>query len=116
MTQQITGTVENGDRAVADFPFYRGTVGVRVRTGSEIAEVAYRSEVGIGGLPSRGRRAIESADRAATTLVRLPVRGRLDGEEVEILTLEVSQTDRKMMLATVRLVPPAEVASVLVTR
>lgn len=116
MTQQITGSVENGDRAVADFPFYRGAVGVRVRTGSAIAEVAYRAEVAIGGLPSRGRRAIEAVDRAATTLVQLPARGRLDGEEVEILTLEVSQTDRKMMLATVRLIPPTELAPAFLTR
>lgn len=116
MTQQITGSVENGDRAVADFPFYRGAVGVRVRTGSEVVEVAYRAETALGGLPSRGRRAVEAADRAATALVQLPARGLLDGEEVEILTLEVGRTDRKMMLATVRLAPSTELAPSLITR
>ena len=113
MTQQITGSVENGDRAVADFPFYRGPVGVRVRDGSKIVEVAYRAGGVLGNLPSRGRRAVDAAARAAGALVSLPARGLLNGEDVEILTLGRSPTDPKMMLATVvltaALVPPAAI-------
>jgi len=81
MNEQITGVVDNGGTAVVDFPFYKGAVGIRTRPGSGLVEVAYRGEVAI---------------------VRLPATGRLDGEEVAILTLERSSIDRKMMVATVR--------------
>jgi len=81
MTDQITGVVDNGGTAEADFPFYKGTVGTRTRNGSDLIEVAYRGEV---------------------TIERLPAAGKLGTEEVEILTLERSTTDRKMMVATVR--------------
>ena len=81
MTDQITGVVDNGGQAVADFPFYKGLVGIRTRPGSDVIEVAYRGDVPIA---------------------RLPTTGRLGDEAVEILTLERSVTARNMMLATVR--------------
>lgn len=81
MTDQITGVVDNGGTAVADFPFYKGPVGIRTRTGSDLIEVAYRGDVAI---------------------TRLPATGRLDDDQVEILTLERSTTARNMMIATVR--------------
>lgn len=85
MTEQITGVVDNGGAAEAIFPFYKGPVGTRTRAGSNVIEVAYRGDV---------------------TIVRLPVSGQLGAEAVEVLTLERSSTDRKMMVATVR--PVAE--------
>lgn len=81
MTDQITGVVDNGGTSTAEFPFYKGPVGIRTRTGSDLIEVAYRGDVAI---------------------TRLPAAGTLGGEAVEILTLERSTIDRKMMLAIVR--------------
>lgn len=83
MTDQITGVVDNGGQAVADFPFYKGPVGIRTRAGSDLIEVAYRGDVPIA---------------------RLPAAGQLNADAVEILTLERSATARNMMLATVRVV------------
>lgn len=82
MTDQITGVVDNGGQAVADFPFYKGSVGIRTRPGSDVIEVAYRGDVPIA---------------------RLPTVGRLNDEAVEILTLVRSATARNLMLATIRL-------------
>lgn len=81
MTEQITGTVDNGGRATADFSFYKGPVGTRTRAGSDLIEVAYRGDI---------------------AMPRLPAKGTLNGDAVEVLSLKRSEIDRQLMLATVR--------------
>ena len=89
MTEQITGVVDNGGLAVADFPFYKGPVGLRTRAGSDLIEVAYRGDVPVARLPAAGQ---------------LTTAGQPDAEAVEILTLERSAKSRNMMVAVVRVV------------
>lgn len=101
MTQQITGSVVNGDRAVATFPFYQGVVGIRERAGSDLLEVAYRADAVLGGRSLRGRRTVD-AERLTVASIQLPARGQLDGQAVDILSVEPSTTARNMMVAIVR--------------
>lgn len=77
----IVGTVVSAGCAALDVPaVYCGWVGVRRRPG--FVEVAWI------GNPS---------------LVRLPIAGTLDGAAVEMLSIERSATDQRMMVGTLRL-------------
>lgn len=65
MSQETIGSIDNGRSALAEFPFYRGMVGVRDRDG--YIELAYFDKV---------------------SDLKLPIDGKLDGERVRVLSVK----------------------------
>lgn len=89
-TQSIGGNVENGRTGMAAFPFFTGPVGIRDRDGA--MEIAFYSP------PMR---------------FKLPVKGVIDGQDVQVIAVRARDLDPDRPTPAHSMEPRAIVATVI---